>query len=60
MADSVLNECLRLVIDWMMANKLKVNPEALLVGVLSTWGCVIIQHVLNEVALHLKDQVHHV
>ncbi|KAF7242038.1 putative RNA-directed DNA polymerase from transposon BS [Varanus komodoensis] len=58
-AVAVLNRCLAEVMDWMRANKLKLNPdktEVLLVGGLSSWVGDL-DLALNGVALPLKDRV---
>ena len=55
----VLNRCLAVTMDWMRANKLKLNPdktEMLLVGG-SSDRMAGVQPVLDRVALHLKEQV---
>ncbi|XP_062990384.1 lactosylceramide 4-alpha-galactosyltransferase isoform X3 [Elgaria multicarinata webbii] len=58
-AVDVLNWCLAATMDWMRANKLKLNPdktETLLVGGSSDWMAGV-QPVLDWVALPLKEQV---
>ena len=52
--------CLGATMDWMRANKLRLNPdktEVLLVGG-SSDQIVGVQPVLDGVALHLKEQAH--
>ncbi|KAF7239551.1 Ceramide synthase 3 [Varanus komodoensis] len=59
-AVAVLNRCLAEVMDWMRANKLKLNPdktEVLLMGDSNSWVGVL-GLALDEVALPLKDRVH--
>uniref|UniRef100_A0A803TE01 ribonuclease H n=1 Tax=Anolis carolinensis TaxID=28377 RepID=A0A803TE01_ANOCA len=58
-AVQVLNRCLAAVLDWMRANKLKLNPdktEVLLVSRKAEQG-IGLQPVLDGVALPLKTQV---
>ena len=59
-AVDVLNQCLGVTMDWLRANKLKLNPdktEMLLVGG-SSDQMVGVQPVLDGVAFPLKEQVH--
>uniref|UniRef100_A0A8D2Q9P6 Reverse transcriptase domain-containing protein n=1 Tax=Varanus komodoensis TaxID=61221 RepID=A0A8D2Q9P6_VARKO len=58
-AVAVLNQCLAEVMEWMRANKLKLNPdkmEVLLIG-RSRFGEGELHLVLNGVALPLRDKV---
>ena len=58
-AVDVLNQCLGATMDWMRANKLRLNPDktdVLLVGG-SSDRMVGVQPVLDGVALPLKEQV---
>ena len=56
----MLNRCLASVMDWMRANKLKLNPdktEAMLVGGFLDWVAGRLS-ALDGVTLQLKEQVH--
>lgn len=55
-----LNQCLKVILEWMQANELKLNPkkkELLLVRGRSDRAFKF-STIVDEVALYLKEQVH--